>query len=213
MKIATWNSQGKPTTDPKQKILKQLLNDCDFVLIQECGGLTQAELDAISAHKILYSVGQAGALNNRCTTCIITRHVGLSFDSKYLQSDTGRSVIYTQYNGMVIGTLHSNAGGSGQFDATTAMSLINSIGENTFIVGGDFNCQPSELPSGMTRTVQIGTASRGFKVYPSNCGKVTHPGSGKELDFFLRSEGVFTKNTERHHEQGGDHYPVVTEVS
>ncbi|AZZ93261.1 endonuclease [Hahella sp. KA22] len=212
MRVATWNSQGNPTSsDSKIKILSNLLNECDIILIQECGGLSQASLDSVSTQKWLYSCEQVGAFNNRCTTCIISKQVPVAHGCIYLQTDTGRSSLYATFGeGFTVLTFHANAGGRGAADAQlVGQHAVGKIPGN-FIIGGDFNCVPFDLSS-RRNIIRIGSNSRGKELRIVSSGSNTHPGSHHELDYFLVSENIDVRNVAKYHMQGGDHYPVIME--
>ena len=117
--------------------------------------------------------------------------------------------------GLNIYTLHATSGNG----VPDVMNLF-ARAEEPFIIGGDMNCSRYRIiyNHGITDRgtdyIFSGTRSR-----YGNLGRlviserVTHPGSGSELDFFIASLSLRTSDTHIHPESGGDHYPVCTEVS
>lgn len=212
MKICTWNSQGNPYTTPKKiEILNQLYNDNDVLLIQECGDIAK---DLQLPDATIWAEGQAGAFNNRCTTCIISK-IGGCRERLDVYSSTGRSAIHLNVMGLNIYTLHATSGNG----VPDVMKLF-ARAQEPFIIGGDMNCSRTTIlenhgvAGNMTDYIFSGTHSDPNKIgIITTSNRVTHPWSGSELDFFIVSLSLRTKCTHRYSESGGDHYPVCTEVS
>ena len=208
MNICTWNSQGNPyKTSKKLEVLHQLYNDNDVLLIQECGRIADnLQLPGAS----LWVGEQAGAFNNRCTTCIISTIGGMG-EILNVGSFTGRPAIHVNIGNLHIYTLHATSGNG----LPDVMNLFGQAQE-PFIIGGDMNCLRSTIinnhgVASNTDYIFTGTSSR-----PLNLGRlvtsnrVTHPSSGNELDFFIVSLSLKTECTRRHPITKGDHYPVCT---
>ncbi|WP_437672188.1 endonuclease/exonuclease/phosphatase family protein [Sorangium sp. So ce131] len=213
--IATWNSQGNPHNSPaKREVLRWLQEHCPVILLQECGRLQQENL---LPGRHLYISPHAGALNNRCISAIISNGPLTRRGSGTLMSSNGRSYSYGVFrDALIVATLHANASGDAPVDgraAATAMARLSRRFNLNFVLGGDFNAEPSRL-AGRTRHIRVGSRGRGADVYVASCGSVTHIGrrGNRELDYFIY-EGVTCSNTTRFHRLGGsDHYPVITVV-
>ena len=211
MKICTWNSQGNPYTTPKKiEILNQLYNDNDVLLIQECGDIAK---DLQLPDATIWAEGQAGAFNNRCTTCIISKKGGQG-GTLDVSSSTGRPAIYLNVMGLNIYTLHATSGNG----VPDVMNLF-ARAEEPFIIGGDMNCSRTAImdnhgvAGNMTDYIFSGTRSRyGNLGRLVTSERVTHPGSGSELDFFIVSLSLKTECTRRHPVTRSDHYPVCTTI-
>lgn len=209
MRICTWNTQGNPNKDKlKRKILEKLYEKCDVLLIQECGGLNQENVDLKGA--VVFSEEQAGSANNRCSTCIITKRTVDDSGAESLQSATGRFRLMVQLDNINIYTLHAESG--------TGSDVISALRtcEPPFIMGGDMNCCPFQLVSmhvaSNRHLIYTGTGSRlGMQAKFAKSSTITHPRTKNELDYFLYN-GVSCSNTIKYHKKGGDHFPVITEV-
>lgn len=212
MKICTWNSQGNPySSSEKEEVLNQLYNDNDVLLIQECGDIAK---DLQLPDATIWAEGQAGAFNNRCTTCIISK-IGGCRERLDVYSSTGRSAIHLNVMGLNIYTLHATSGNG----IPDVMNLF-ARAQEPFIIGGDMNCSRTTIlenhgvAGNMTDYIFSGTHSRyGNLGRLVTSERVTHPGSGSELDFFIASLSLRTSDTHIHPESGGDHFPVCTEIS
>ncbi len=211
MFITTWNSQGDPTSDDtKSAILKSLLRFSDMVLIQECGDMSR-----IRDFKCVYLAiaGQAGAYQDRCTTCILAKEP-FCHSKRSLPSCTGRWVITANYKGYCIATLHAYAGANAGEDISGAMRAVH----GDWIIGGDMNLTPSELLESKRHgyesgKVCLGSTSRTIVAGRiESSGEVTHPASGKELDYFIVKDGLRVKRVGRYYFRGGDHHPVFIEI-
>lgn len=211
MFITTWNSQGDPTTDDtKSSILRGLLRFSDVVLIQECGDMSRIG-DFKSVH--LAIAGQAGAYHDRCTTCILAKN-SFTYSTRSLPSCTGRWVMTADYKGYCIATLHAFAGANAGEDISEAMRAVH----GDWIIGGDMNMTPSELLDSKghgdgSGRVYLGSTSRTILIgRVESSGKVTHPASDKELDYFIVKDGLMVKDVGRYYFRGGDHHPVFIEI-
>ena len=214
LKICTWNSQGNPYNDKTKKkldILQQLYKCNDVLLIQECGGIAN---NLKTDGRCFWNVEQAGAGNNRCSLCIIS-NVGGFGEVLDATSSTGRSVIHVNIGNIHIYTLHATSGNG----LPDVMTLLENAQE-PFIIGGDLNCNRSEiLNSHGVCGSEVNYAFSGTRSRPNKLGelitsdRLTHPGSGNELDFFIVSLSLRTYSTRLHPVMGGDHYPVCTVVS
>lgn len=211
MKICTWNSQGNPYTIKKKiEILNQLYNDNDVLLIQECGNIAN---DLKLPGATIWTGAQAGAGNIRCTTCIISK-IGGQGGTLDVSSSTGRPAIYLNVMGLNIYTLHATSGNG----IPDVMNLF-ARAEEPFIIGGDMNCSRTTIlenhgvAGNMTDYIFSGTHSDPNKIgIITTSNRVTHPGSGSELDFFIVSLSLRTKCTRRHPVTRSDHYPVCTTI-
>lgn len=214
MRICTWNSQGNPYNNKiKLNILRKLYNDNDVLLIQECGDI-MTKLDLPGA--TIWVGIQAGAGNDRCNLCIISKIGGVE-KGLYRKSSTGRPVMHVEIDDINIYTIHATSGNG----LSDVMNLFCNVQE-PFIIGGDMNCTRQEIISGhgkahneaFTNYVYSGSHFR-----PGNIGelitsdRVTHPGSGVELDFYIASLSLKTYSTRIHPVMGGDHYPVCTVIA
>lgn len=213
IRICTWNSQGNPANNfNKSEILVWLYRQNDVLLIQECGDII-GQIAEILDHPYCYYVPQAGAFNNRCSTCIITKQPADSGpDYFYLSSGSGRYAIHIFIFGVHIYTLHSLSG-NGTSDVIDVLNKSN----DPFIIGGDMNCTPEELKESYgrkkSRMIQTGTQSRPMKTARFIRSNVcTHPSSRRELDYFLVNQYIHSCNTKCFHLHGGDHYAICTTV-
>lgn len=211
--IATWNTRGNPDNKAeKEEGLKRLVDTCDIVLVQECGGIDLPE----TGH-FLYGP-QAGAFNNRCSTCIISKHE-IEEPEIHAAFNSGRCLLEGRIDGYIIATIHSSAGGDGVADAKQAMRiLLDKYGTDKstkIILGGDFNVEPDEIMNYTDRrhTINLGTADRSRLVscsYPSSPTFI----DGKILDFFIHTDEVISHNIEtRQNLATSDHYPVKADFS
>lgn len=214
LRICTWNSQGNPYSPGSEKklnVLQELYNNNDVLLIQECGDIKK-KFNLPFAN---FLVGkQMGTDYNRCNLCLISKSAG---DGQVLEakSSTGRSAIHLEIEGVHIYTLHATSG-NGLYDV---MTLFRSAQE-PFIIGGDMNCTRFDIlnthgvSSSETNYVFSGTRSRPDKLGELiTSDRLTHPGSGHELDFFIVSLSLRTHSTRIHWSMGGDHYPVCTVIT
>lgn len=209
MRICTWNSQGDPTNNTMKKIvLTNLYRRNDVVLIQECGAM--AHLNTLLPGCCRVIVPQAGAFNNRCSTCILSEYP-FSYTLQTLPSANGRSLIIAtfQHTAIRVLTMHATAGNGGA-DVFPALQHTNS----PFILGADMNCTPDFLSgnhSEKTRTLRVDPrhhVNAYFSAPPYN----THPSTNQTLDFFIFSPDLICANTDTYSSRGGDHFPVETEV-
>lgn len=217
--IATWNTQGDPTpvkkNDAKQKtrnsMLAYLISNVHVLLLQECGNLAEIESYTKKKNANISYGQQAGAYNVRCSTAIVS-FVDCEFESKYLTSGTGRSAIFMFSNKIAIGTLHSQSG-AGAGDVSTVVTHLFKKKINGFIIGGDFNCAPSDtgwIVEEKRNTMYIGTQSRGSEFSYWAPQNKTHVNGGI-LDWFIFNNVIPTQ-AQRCHAMGGDHYPVMLEI-
>lgn len=213
MKICTWNSQGNPNNDfIKSQVLTNLLTRerCNVVMIQECSNfIMPANLSGIYSYAV---IGQAGAYNCRCSTCIIADSNFIP-KTEYLPSGTGRSAIGLNYHGYNIYTLHCESGPG-------AMRDIKHLIQKAvfpFIIGGDINANILDFPefkyARINGIITVGTGSRpGQSARIVSCGSPTHI-SGNELDyFFIDNRLSLITKIDRYTLKGGDHYPVILEI-
>lgn len=209
--IATWNTRGNPENKAKKEEgLKLLVKTCDIVLLQECGGIDLPE----TGH-FLYGP-QAGAGNNRCSTCIISKQE-IEDPAIHANFSSGRCLLEGRVDGYIIATIHSSAGGDGAADARQAMRiLLAKYGQDTkIILGGDFNVTPEEILNYSDRrhTINLGTSDRTQLVscsYPSSSTFI----DGKVLDFFIHTDKVRSHDIEtRQNLADSDHYPVKANFS
>lgn len=212
MRICTWNSQGNPLHhDIKKRILANLLTieRCDVVMIQECGDYVYLGGEGY----YFYRADHAGALHNRCNTCMISRLPNrVSFSQEILPSGTGRSYIELNTgNCLYFYTLHASAGDAAKSDVMYTLSKAR----NNFIIGGDMNCTPYNLCPDRRKEIFAGTARRSHNhAIIKHTSMVTHPGTNAILDYFIIDEMLRYSylNIERYSLQGGDHYPVILEI-
>jgi len=215
MVITTWNSQGDPTGEPdKLVILWNLLQLSDVVMIQECGNMVN--LGLFPGIKMVYQE-QTGALNHRCSTCILAHDPIYSRDEHgYLRSGNGRWLIIADYKGYVVSTLHANAYIGGANDVADALRAMSKYGY--WIMGGDMNCTPNELYLSHKGPCSPPYICSGTSTRPGVIGKIvssglsTHPGTDKELDYFVISPNISAKKIQMQTYIGGDHHPVTIEI-
>ena len=219
MRIATWNSLGKPigAGNPKENVLQELLAACEFVLIQEAGVLASMGSPTPSTASLtngftfhVFGVRMAGAANNRCDTAIVSQ-IDYPFESwNYLTlpSSSGRSGLYVESSGWVIATLHSDAGGSSGIDMFGFLSHLGStFGDNKpVVIGGDFNQSPE-------RKFETGSGTR---TRWSTHSTVAHThSSGGTFDYFMTNSAVLKNDGPRVlnlHGDTSDHKPVYISV-
>lgn len=199
--ICTWNSQGDPTTDSRKlELLDYLCSASDVVLLQECGALRNIDvLDGIYYCKIR----QAGAFNIRCSTAILSR-MPFEYDTEYLQSGTGRSLIIAEIESVPFAVMTMHA------EAWTGSDVWPAICDKnySFILGGDMNCTPYNLRC--RHPYDFDNQNGWFVISASNNYTHTHR---YELDYFIHTPDIACYNTQRVNTTGGsDHYPVFTEA-
>jgi exonuclease III len=209
--IATWNSRGNPKNNKeKEKMLASLLDKHDFILLQECGGL---EIDVDGYY--FCGVDQAGAFNNRCSTCIISKHE-ISNPKFYANSSSGRSLLVVTCGMYAIATIHADAGNAGAWDVRSALkTLLDNHEGSSIILGGDFNVEPENIEA-TRNTLELGTQSRPLTMnwkatdLPTYIGTDSNP--PKRLDYFIYSSGISLNNLNRMLTPAeSDHYPVFAE--
>lgn len=213
MIITTWNSQGDPTgRNDKKVILWNLLQLSDVVMIQECGNMVN--LGLFPGINMIYQ-GQTGALNPRCSTCMLAHGPIFRRDEYgYLRSGNGRWLIIADYRGYVLATLHANAYSGGANDVANALGAMS----GDWIMGGDMNCTPYELHDSHKGPYSPPYICSGTTTRPGTIGRIvssgqfTHPGTNKELDYFVISPSVNFRKIYMHTYLGGDHHPVTIEI-
>lgn len=214
LNIATWNCRGNPLNNQlKQRTLNQLLLN-DIVLLQECGEL--ASQNQYLGYRV-YGIPQGGALNNRCSTAIITSEE-MSQSSLFLPTCTGRYAVIGKFQddkgqNFVVGNVHCAAFGAGALDRTQLLKFLSSEIERQsniggIIVGGDFNCPPP----GNGR-IQAGTRSRGILWEVVRPDRATHITAGI-IDYFVYWGNFQNITVNRGRStSGSDHYPVIATFS
>ncbi len=213
MIITTWNSQGDPTNKgDKEAILWRLLKLSDVVMIQECGNMVN--IGKFPGIKMVYQE-QTGAFNPRCSTCILAHDpISRRDEFGYLRSGSGRWLIIADYKGYVLATLHANAYTGGANDVAEALRAMS----GDWIMGGDMNCTPHDLYQSHKGPCAPPYICSGTTTRPGVVGRIvssgqsTHPGSNKELDYFVISQNVHFKRIYMHAFRGGDHHPVTIEI-
>lgn len=208
--ICTWNTQGDPTTkDTKIPLLVDLFDKYDVLLLQECGKMSKINR-LIGPHYLKLSP-QAGALNSRCSTCILSKK-RFTATQKFLQSGTGRCAIIGifDFTPIKIMTMHAASG-------IGASDVIPFLKKQTppYILGADMNedftCLTGHYTT-TTRRLQIDPRCE-VEAYISAPQTFTHPGSRSILDYFIYSPGLTCSETRTYHMQGkSDHVPVCTTV-
>jgi hypothetical protein len=218
-RIATWNSRGSPAgNDDKMDVLRYLMNNNDVVLIQECGRLAVTDLPGGTnlAPCYFYLMLHAGAFNERCNSCIISNVALDNLDRITLNSSNGRSSTCGIRNGVVVATLHANASYDAACDVRGAIASLGTRYPGVpCVLGGDFNTEPIDLSTGRTRSVTVGSSSRGTDFNLVVPASTTHVGqnSNRTLDYFALSHELGGGNAHTYHSLGGsDHYPVMIEV-
>ena len=208
MKVCTWNTQGDPTQDEgKNAVLRRLYDENDILFLQECGRLQHINID----QNHLCVVEQAGAFNIRCSTCVITKFP-VHFGHFLLPSGTGRSCIFFVHDGIAYATLHAESGGAAMADVNYVIKQMQG-NRMQYVIGGDMNCTPLQLSRDAGhRSLWIGTQNRGIPAAVSSPQANTHPSSMAVLDYFVHSQNLVFRNTQRYFLRGNsDHFPVITE--
>ena len=212
IKVATWNTRGNPAgSREKMAVLQALLRSNHIVLLQECGGLTAADVGGRS----LVVRGPAGAYHIRCSSAIISDRALDGVGEFTLPSSNGRACSFGSYynDSLIIATLHANSHIDAVHDASGVLAEFSRRFVNpNLLVGGDFNAEPSDQSTGKTRSKTVGSSTRGEDFYVASPDGATHR-CGRKLDYFIYNHNVRCENTTRYHTYGGsDHLPVMTEV-
>lgn len=195
----TWNMQGAGTDVIKIDYLVQLMRvaEVDVICLQECGNLFgwQGELQTgwvVAMHE----QWNAGGGNNRCSLAILTRTPPTRTHRIANLRLDHRPMIGAEYRGRWFWCVH---GPRTQTYVRQALLTARhwSPGQEWCVLG-DFNV--NALHGG--ETVDIGQP-------PAQClksGRITHPGSGTELDYGYFFEFGF--GAIRRDEVISDHYAV-----
>lgn len=212
--IATWNTQGDPTTNrAKIEVLQGLWRRADILLLQECTHFVNPDvLDDIARARVVHRSAVAGARNQRCSTAIVSKLRGAPVASRYLQSGTGRAMTAIELDGtgIQVATMHAVSGGVGLADLAAAARDLARSCHRGFILGGDFNYRPRVGGNRRAnrRQMELGSRSRNLRVNLTLPGSMTQQ-SGGRLDHFLSSSSI-SGTARRYHGRGGsDHFPVV----
>ena len=209
--IATWNSRGNPANDEgKKQVLADLFRRAHIVLIQECGQL-------VWPGAWVYRSIHAGAFNERCNSCIISKVELKAPSLGTLPSSNGRAfshgTVKDAEGSFVVATLHANASYDAALDGRTALQELSSVYKDApIVVGGDFNVEPIYLSAEGTRSVHVGSSTRGCDFHVACTSGPAHT-SGHLLDYFVLNPLLASENTQPYHLWGGsDHRPVLTTV-
>jgi hypothetical protein len=204
----TWNTQGNFTTDPKATTINSFLTDVGggatpcIVFVQEGG------VDKAGIYTNWCAVGGAavGAKNERCTNYILVNKAWQDLpDAAWM-----RLPLPTQTATLINPTVLIGGGEAGRMPAAIAMgrlllvswpSLAGESNEDSaavfgafqfnpwyqdkfdrIIVGGDFNTSPDSIT---TMLNQKSDKPKPYWAWVVSSGMITHPNSGREIDFFV----------------------------
>ncbi|MGF7151268.1 hypothetical protein FHS96_004931 [Sphingomonas zeicaulis] len=193
--VITWNTQGDPTTHPgKAAELATMCAAYDYVLLQECG-----HMKLWNGNKYMYSSYQAGAFNSRCSTAILSNAPA---DVKHWTgSSSGRSGLYMNVAGTIIGTIHATSGGVGMGDVTPFLKTVSRLDAQAIVIGGDFNAELAQP------FFDVGTSNRPNTFDIVSQGGATHQG-GLCLDYFFYQGTANPGNATLYPTQNSDHDAV-----
>lgn len=205
MHFYTWNTQGSFLREDKVAQLSAFLpNDGEaaIVFVQE-GGVSKA---AHYEHWSAIGGAAVGAFNERCTNYVLVNNKWLNLPNASLirlplptQTATasnqtvlvgggvaGRTPAALAVGRLLLVSWHSIAGESNSDSA----AVFGAFQHNPWyidrfdriIIGGDFNASPEDIASILN---QKADKDKPYWTWVVNSGQVTHPSTGKEIDFFV----------------------------